>query len=884
MKRLLLSLCLAICGLWLFAAPVSQEYARNIAEKFYRMQAPEKSGALVSDFMAFEKAGMTTFYVFCFDQGGFVIVAADDAIIPVLAYSTEETFNIWNIPANTLAFLEQYSNEISYIVNAGLPNTKTLKQWNEIDQEVMHAAKPSVPELLTTTWNQDCYYNGLCPAAAGGPCNRVYAGCVACAMAQIMNYWEYPTTGVGSYTYTDPTYGSQTANFGSTTYNWASMPNNVTSSNTAVATLMYHCAVAVDMQFGTSGSGAYSWDVPDALINYFAYQSTAEIKFKDDFTSANWIAMLKAELDAGRPVYYSGSNGSAGHAFVCDGYNVSDQFHFNWGWSGYSNGYYAIGSLNPTGYNFNTDNMAVVRIKPPSAAPVADFSASTTTPAIGGSVTFTDYSTNSPTSWSWAFQGGSPATSTSQNPGTITYAAAGVYQVSLTVSNANGTDTKVKTQYINVGGTPSAWIKQNTGFTTSSRGIDQICIVSPFIVWAKAYDGVTPTSYIREFTRTNNGGISWTPGTITFTNSTNYGCSNIFPMNDTVAYACMFPISGTGGVIVKTTNGGTTWTIQTTAPFTNSWANFVHFFNASEGVAMGDPTGSGQDFVIYTTTNGGTNWTQVAGGSIPNASGTEAGITNMYDAVGNTIWFGTTLGNIYKSTDKGLTWTKTATTLGTTAVAQPVFKDASTGIVTGTNNSTGAYIGMRKTTDGGSTWTTVTPTGYYVKNPHLDYVPGTTAMWVDVSAGPGIGSSYSNNDCSSFLNIDTGSVQYTTVTFYDINTGWAGGFNVSASDGGIYKWNSSILVGVDEKLGSEDDIVVYPNPGPGTFNISFGSHSGAITIEVYNLLGERIAVKDFGSLHGGSGGIDLSKHKAGNYLMSIRSAEGITTRLITLVK
>jgi PKD repeat protein len=394
------------------------------------------------------------------------------------------------------------------------------------------------------------------------------------------------------------------------------MTNNVSSTNTAVATLMYHCGVSVDMNYGVSGSGSYSWYVPNALINYFAYQNTAEIKFMADFTTTNWISMLKAELDASRPVQYSGIDGSFGHAFVCDGYNSSNQFHFNWGWSGSSNGYYAIGSLNPSGYSFNQNNMAVVRIKPPSNAPVANFTASTITPPVGGSVIFSDASTNTPTSWSWTFDGGNPSTSTQTNPQNITYATAGQYQVSLTVTNANGTDTKVRTQYINVGGTPSAWTKQNTGFSVASRGIDQIFIVNPYVVWAKAYDGSGSAANVREFTRTINGGITWTPGTITFTNSANYGVSNIFAINDSVCYACMFPYptSGTGGKIVKTTNRGTTWTEQTTAPFTGSWADFVHFFDVNNGVAVGDPIGS--EYVIYTTSNGGNSWTQVPGANM----------------------------------------------------------------------------------------------------------------------------------------------------------------------------------------------------------------------------------------------------------------------------
>ena len=129
--------------------------------------------------------------------------------------------------------------------------------------------------LCSTTWNQDCYYNQLCPTATGGPCNKVYAGCVATAMAQIMKFWNWPAQGTSSHSYTHPTYGAQTANFDSTTYDWTHMPIYLTSGSTntqktAVATLIYHCAVSVDMDFDPNGSGAYSQNIPAALINYFS--------------------------------------------------------------------------------------------------------------------------------------------------------------------------------------------------------------------------------------------------------------------------------------------------------------------------------------------------------------------------------------------------------------------------------------------------------------------------------------------------------------------------------------------------------------------------------------------------------------------------------------
>lgn len=873
----------------IFASPVSQEYAEKIATCFYKHYAPDKTDFTVSDVVIKQKEGVNTLYIFLFKSGGFVLVSADDAAIPVPGFSGDSPFDKENYPENVRYWYESYSEQIKYIIDEGLDNSETLSEWNNIINDKWTSSKGEKGMLCSTEWDQGCYYNEQCPAdgTAINSCGHTYTGCVATAMAQIMKYWNYPATGTGSHSYTHPTYGTLTANFGTTTYNWGNMPNSVTSSNSSVAKLLFHCGVAVDMNYGVNGSGTYSSLVPDALINYFGYKNIAEVKFMADFSSANWINLLKAEIDASHPVYYSGVSGNYGHAFVCDGYNTSDQFHFNWGWSGYYNGYYTIGSLNPYGYSFNQNNMAVVRITPPSNAPVANFGVSTNTPAVGGSVNFSDYSTNNPASWSWSFSGAVPAVSTAKNPANITYPAAGYYQVSLTVSNADGTDTKVRTHYINVGGVPSKWIKQNSGFATASRGIDQISIVNPYIAWAKAYDGTAPTSYIREFTRTINGGITWTPGTITFVGSASYGVSNIFAVNDTVCYACMFPLTGTGGCIVKTTDGGVTWAKQTSASFTGSWANFVHFFNTTDGVAMGDPAASGGDFVIYTTSNSGINWTQVSGVNIPNANGAEAGISNQFDAVGNTIWFGTTAGRVLKSTDKGLNWTVSYTGLGTSTYVTPVFKDANTGVAIIISGTSGAYTGLRKTTNGGTSWTTVTPTGYYLKYPNLDYIPGTSAMWVDVSSGPGTGSSYSLNDCASFLDIDTSStIQYTCVKFLDINTGWAGSFNVSATDGGIYKWDPSTITAADdiskEQPGS---ITVYPNPADGLVNVRFdGITEDRAVINVYNLIGGCIISHEVFLLFNDVIQLDFSGNNAGIYFVTVNTGSKVITKKVSVIR
>lgn len=882
MKKILFSSLIVALSFALFAKPVSQESAQLIAIKWYKHITSGKANDFtVKEAFAALYEGATAYYTFVFNAGGFVMVAADDAVIPVLGYSVDSRFDKNYIPLNASEWFASYEKEINHIIDSKLDNSTTVKEWDAILNENFSKSIEAVSPLCATTWDQGDPYNLLCPPPTG---THSYTGCAATAMAQIMKKWNYPNTGNGSHSYSHPNYGTLTANFGATSYQWGNMINSYYSGGTtaqkqAVATIMYHCGVSIDMDYSPSGSGTISQLVPGAFINYFKYSSTVAIKYKANFTAANWINLLKLELDGGRPMYYSGTDGSSGHAFVCDGYNNSDLFHFNWGYSGWADGYYAMGSLNPGSLSYNMDNTAVIGIKPiDNNVPVANFSADNTTPAIAAPVNFTDLSTNNPTSWSWIFDGGTPSISNIQNPSGVTFSTSGYHTITLTATNSYGSDTKVMSSYINVGGTPSAWTKQNTGFTTAYRGIDQICIVSPLIVWAKAYDGTNLSNPVKEFSKTTNGGTTWVPGTIAFTNDVNYGVANMYAVSDLIAFAAMYPTGANGGVIAKTVNGGTTWSVTASPDFSASWLNLVHFFNTNDGVCMGDP--SGTDFVIYTTANGGASWTAVPAANIPNANTGEAGTVDFCDAVGNTIWFGTTAGRIFKSIDKGLHWAVSST--GFTNQTNVRFKDASIGF---------ALLGaapytVKKTIDGGATWTAFTPTGYFVKMPHLDYIPGTASMWVNVSAGPGKGSSYSLTDCSSFLNIDTGSVQYTCVSFYNQATGWAGGFNASAIDGGIYKWNNTVITSIENTvIAAENSITIYPVPANDIINIAFGkTESDKATVSIYDLTGKLIKTENIRVLSNDIVQIDISREKRGLLFITVQNGNSITTKKILLIK
>jgi len=371
MKRVFLLSLVFVLVLSGFSAPVDQQLVRDIAFKYYIHQSRlTPSGVNIEQVTPILREGVTTFYMVSFSTGGFVMVAADDASIPILAYSTSgDAPEQIDHPALS-EWLESYSDAILEIQGMNLDNTITRVAWDDILAGRFPKSTMDVQPLLNTTWDQGCYYNAQCPSdppAGWGMCGRTWTGCVTTAMAQIMKFHNFPPQGVMSHSYIHPTYEQQSANFGATTYNWSSMPNNVTSNNTAVATIMYHAGVSVNMNYGVSGSGAYSEDVPNAMSLYFNYHPDISIAYKDNYPNVeDWKQMLRDELDASRPIYYSGySSGSGGHAFVCDGYQTSSgKFHFNWGWSGSYNGYFSIGALNPGGNNFNQGNVIVYQIKP----------------------------------------------------------------------------------------------------------------------------------------------------------------------------------------------------------------------------------------------------------------------------------------------------------------------------------------------------------------------------------------------------------------------------------------------------------------------------------------------------------------------------------------
>ncbi|MCD4745827.1 MAG: C10 family peptidase, partial [Bacteroidales bacterium] len=205
----------------------------------------------------------------------------------------------------------------------------------------------------------------FCPYDTLGPCEHVWTGCVATAMGQIMKYYNYPSQGTGSHGFYS-NYGYLEVNFGNTSYNWAEMPYNLSYDNNATATLLYHCGVSINTIYGSAGSGAYDFDARDALVDYFDYSPDAQFFERDNYI-LDWEVLLISELEAGRPIIYGGVGSKYyGHTFICDGYQDTAFFHFNWGWGGMYDGYFFTDSLNPGIYNFSLFQDVVVGIQPNS--------------------------------------------------------------------------------------------------------------------------------------------------------------------------------------------------------------------------------------------------------------------------------------------------------------------------------------------------------------------------------------------------------------------------------------------------------------------------------------------------------------------------------------
>jgi len=414
MKKALLFLSALLLCFMGFSKNVDVANARLVATNFWNMNSDRECPDLVE---VSTQLGLSEMYVFVtITNDGFVIVAADDIARPILGYSTSNGISDNHLSANLRGWLNHYSGEIQSARAAGyMGNDETDSEWHNLLFNIYPKSgngRKVVTPLLQTQWSQSDPYNSLCPYDNNGHTNtRSVTGCGATALAQVLKYWNWPLKGVGSKTYTCSTLSDNapthtiSANF-DTTYYWNRMPagGTITPTNTwayaqkaAVALLMFHCGVSLEMGYRWNESSAYSSAYANALKNHFVYSNSMSLKYKSSYTETNWSTLVKDELDAKRPLLYCGwsEDGSGGHAFVCDGYDASGKFHFNWGWSSAGDGYYPLSGLLPTqtgtgaglgDYSYN--QLAVFNVMP-AIQTYSSFRLNSNTVAIGNTLTGT---------------------------------------------------------------------------------------------------------------------------------------------------------------------------------------------------------------------------------------------------------------------------------------------------------------------------------------------------------------------------------------------------------------------------------------------------------------------------------------------------------------
>lgn len=312
-----------------------------------------------------EREALPQLFLVHFSNGAYAIVAAEDNALPILAYDLNSALDKDDIPPAVMMWLRYYADEVALLRESEIQIPERMQDWTDVLNGNLSRfdGYRNVSPLVSTMWNQDWPYNELCPADPAGPGGRVYAGCVATAMGMVMKYWNSPITGQGSNTYYAGSYGYQSANFGNTTYLWDQMPNSISSSNMPIATLLYHLAVSVNMGFSPEGSGSNGTYAASSMRNNFRYPN-AVLSQKNNYSATGWENLMRAQIDNGTPMYYSGTNQTVGHAFVLDGYQGTNHFHFNFGWSGSYNGYYYVNALNPGSNNFNLNQSAITNAIP----------------------------------------------------------------------------------------------------------------------------------------------------------------------------------------------------------------------------------------------------------------------------------------------------------------------------------------------------------------------------------------------------------------------------------------------------------------------------------------------------------------------------------------
>lgn len=330
------------------AQNVNREEAYAKASQFFSSKGKKD----VQYFLTEKQNNQPVYYIFN-AENGYAVVSADKRSIPILAYSLENQFDGESVNPAVQMWLDSYKNQIADLKSNNTNFVHPLWISNE-NKNGITEVKP----LLSSFWGQTTNYNYYCPEDDESSDGHVVTGCVPTAICQLFYYFRFPESGIGSYSYDEPNYGTLSADFSESVYDYGKMVDKPASINTAISKLIADCGIACDIQYGVDGSGMYNHKAAYAMRTFFKYKPETEYVFRDS-VDLDWDSLVVANLNQRIPLYYAGWSvpNIVGHGFVCDGYQLQNDtnyyFHFNFGWNGSADGYFYTDHLSPSGNNFN---------------------------------------------------------------------------------------------------------------------------------------------------------------------------------------------------------------------------------------------------------------------------------------------------------------------------------------------------------------------------------------------------------------------------------------------------------------------------------------------------------------------------------------------------
>jgi hypothetical protein len=555
------------------------------------------------------------YYIFNFEPAGHIIISTNKAFEPILGYGLNSTIDFDSIPLGLKFLLDNYKEEINKTKKQGLITSKeTSTKWDNytnLDVNISSQSYSAGTYLLQTTWAQGNGYNRFCPLEPNTNL-RTIVGCGGVALGQILYYWQCRVFPDNSITYTPDGFLSPlTVNFYGQNYNWAAMSK--TSSDDYNALLLFHSAAAIRANFGSASTTNFADNTRTALVTYFGFNAN-NIQYKDSYTNSTWINMLKTEINAERPIYYSGYNynGNYGHAWVIDGYNSSDFFHCNWGWSGSSNGWYALSALNPSSYSLNDGQSAILNVYPMLDA-CYDLNGSSTICSSNSS-----YSISIPTSASVVWSKSSNLTQVGSNTSTsytVCPITNGMGYTTATIYNSQNQVFMTRTKTISVGAPGALAISSYSNLDISDYANGAVNILPSGGYYA--YEGVLSLS--------DDSGVA---------TSYQWSVATTYPTGKAVFW---WPNGSSVDVATKFSN--TNITLKCTASNScGSYTKYVYFYNGAIIVSIISPNPAA-DEVSVSIADAPTVNTILATSSNVNTTSTYT--VSVVDSYGTTVYSGT---------------------------------------------------------------------------------------------------------------------------------------------------------------------------------------------------------------------------------------------------